>query len=98
MLSTSEGSESSTETAASGGISYDGTPLVEVEIDGTQYRIDAGKQGTALCISLRESGTWDWRFGGEARWDGSMLRAKAFERRVLVALAAALAQALENVD
>ncbi len=50
-------------------INYDSPPLVEVEIEGTDFRLDAGKQGTALCISTRPSGSWDWSFGGEARWD-----------------------------
>ncbi|HEX6277380.1 MAG TPA: hypothetical protein VFZ53_30265 [Polyangiaceae bacterium] len=81
-----------------GGVNYESTPLVELELDGIQYRIDAGKQGTALCISTRDAGTWAWSFGGEARWDGSMLRAKAFERPVLTSLATALRAALENGD
>jgi hypothetical protein len=81
-----------------GGVNYESTPLVELEVDGTQYRIDAGKQGTALCISTRGAGTWAWRFGGEARWDGSTMRSKAFERRILVSLSTALGAALENVE
>jgi len=85
-------------TVSDGGVNYESTPLVELELDGIQYRIDAGKQGTALCISTRDAGTWGWSFGCEARWDGSMLRAKAFERPVLTSLSTALRAALENSD
>ena len=79
-------------------VNYDSAPLVEVEIEGVDYRLDAGKQGTALCISTRPSGTWDWSFGGEARWDVNYLRSKAFDRRTLEQLSRAFAQALENMD
>ena len=78
-------------------VNYDSPPLVEVEIDGMDYRLDSGKQGTALSISTRPSGTWDWTYGGEARWDGD-LRCKAFERRTLAALGTAFKQALENME
>ena len=78
-------------------INYESPPLLEMEIDGVDYRVDGGKQGTALCISTRATGTWDWVFGGEARWDGD-LRSKAFERRTLGTLAKAFKQALENME
>jgi hypothetical protein len=78
-------------------VNYDSPPLVEVEIEGVDYRLDSGKQGTALCISTRPSGTWDWAFGGEARWDGD-LRSKAFERRTLGALGKAFKEALANME
>jgi hypothetical protein len=71
---------------------------VEVEIGDTEYRVDAGKQGTALCISTRAAGSWDWSFGGEARWDIRTLRSKAFARSVLEPLSAALAAALADAD
>jgi len=80
------------------GVNYDSVALVEVAIDGTDYRLDAGKQGTALCISTRASGTWDWAFGGEARWDVGSLRCKAFERRTLDQLSRAFKEALENAS
>lgn len=64
-------------------VNYDEPGLVEVELDETLYRLDAGKQGTALCISSRAPGSWRWRFHGEARWDGSTLRTKAFDRLLL---------------
>jgi hypothetical protein len=83
---------------ASGAVNYDGPPLVEVELDGTDYRIDPGKQGTALCISSRASGTWDWQFCSEARWDGSALRTKALDRRILLELSTAVSRAFENFE
>ncbi len=64
-------------------VNYDEAGLVEVELGDTQYRLDSGKQGTALCISSRAPGTWRWRFHGEARWDGRTLRTKAFDRQLL---------------
>lgn len=79
-------------------VNYDSPAIVEVAIDDTDYRMDSGKQGTALCISTRPSGSWDWSFGGEARWDVNYLRSKAFDRRTLEHLSRAFAQALENMD
>lgn len=79
-------------------VNYDSSPLVEVEIEGVDYRLDAGKQGTALCISTRAAGSWDWSFGGEARWDVGSLRCKAFERRTLDQLSRAFKEALENAS
>jgi hypothetical protein len=90
---------SSTSEAVSGGpVNYESAPLLEVEIGDTEYRVDAGKQGTALCISTRQAGSWDWSFGGEARWDVRSLRCKAFPRSVLEPLSRALANALSDAD
>jgi hypothetical protein len=88
----------SAQGASSNSVNYDSPPIVELALAGIDYRIDSGKQGTLLSISTRESGTWDWSFGGEARWDGSSLRARAFERRVLQELSSAFAQALANLE
>jgi len=77
-------------------VNYESPALVEHEIEGVDYRIDSGKQGTALCISTRPSGTWDWSFVGEAKWDVGSLRSKAFERRILQDLSQAFAKALED--
>jgi hypothetical protein len=85
-------------TPAAAPVNYDSPPIVEVEIEGTDYRVDSGKQGTALCISTRATGTWDWSFGGEARWEVSYLRSKAFDRRTLEQLSRAFKQALETMD
>ena len=86
------------EPATSQNVSYDGPPLVELTLGETDFRIDAGKQGTAVSISSRPTGSWDWTFGGEARWDGSELRSRAFERRVLTELSSAMASALESLE
>ena len=85
-------------SSATDTVNYESAPLVEVQIEGVDYRLDAGKQGTAICISTRPAGTWDWAFGGEARWDVGSLRSKAFERRTLDELARAFKVALENAD
>lgn len=94
----SETTKTSAKSDPPGSVNYDDTPLVETEHEGVDYRIDAGKQGTALCISSRPGGSWDWSSGGEARWDGSMLRSKAFERGVLVVLAGKLKEALAALE
>ncbi len=79
-------------------VNYESPAILELEFEGTDYRVDSGKQGTSLCISTRPSGTWDWAFGGEARWDVSYLRSKAFDRRTLEQLSKAFALALSNMD
>jgi len=79
-------------------VNYDSTPICEVTIDDTDYRFDTGKQGTAVSISTRLNGSWDWTFRGEARWDGSALRTKSFERKVLLPLSAAFKQALAELE
>jgi hypothetical protein len=79
------------------GVNYECSPVAEAAIDGTEYRIDAGKQGTAICVSTRAAGSWDWAFLCEARWDGSELRAKVLERGVRLQLARALSSAMQEV-
>lgn len=78
------------------GVNYDSGPVAETIIDGTEYRIDAGKQGTAICVSTRLQGTWDWSFLCEARWDGSELRSKSLERSVRTELSRALSQVVQD--
>ncbi len=78
-------------------VNYDSPALLELEIEGVDYRLDSGKQGTALCISSRASGSWGWAFVGEARWDGD-LRSKALERRTLVTLSQAFREVLRNME
>jgi hypothetical protein len=80
------------------GVNYDSGPVAETVIDGTEYRIDAGKQGTAICVSTRAAGTWDWSFVCEARWDGSELRAKALERSIRTQLSRALSQVMQDAS
>ena len=79
------------------GVNYDSSPVAETAIEGTEYRIDAGKQGTAICVSTRPSGSWDWSFLCEARWDGSELRAKTLERGVRLQLSRALSGAMQDL-
>jgi hypothetical protein len=85
-------------SSSSEAVNYESPALVEVEIEGVDYRLDAGKQGTALCISTRPAGSWDWSFGGEARWDVGSLRSKGFERSTLDQLSRAFKAALENAE
>ncbi|HKO93700.1 MAG TPA: hypothetical protein VJU61_21250 [Polyangiaceae bacterium] len=77
---------------ADGAVNYDEAALVELELDGIDYRLDSGRAGTALCISTRPTGTWGWSFRGEARWQSNVLRCKAFDRDVLTALSKALVE------
>ena len=90
----SEGSSSDGESS----VNFEEAALVELEIDGTDYRLDAGRAGTALCISTRASGSWGWTFRGEARWQAKVLRCKEFDRPVLAQLSEALAAAAEAVE
>ena len=71
-------------------INYDSEALMTVDLDGIDYRLDTGKEGTAICISQRPSGTWDWSLAGEAKWDGTLLRCKALTRSITEALGRAL--------
>jgi hypothetical protein len=83
--------------SASESVNYDSAPVAETAIDGTEYRIDAGKAGTAICVSTRSAGSWDWAFLCEARWDGSELRSKQLERGIRTQLSQALGSALQDV-
>jgi hypothetical protein len=85
-------------TSPNSQVNYDSPAVLELELDGTQFRIDSGKQGTCLCISQRAAGSWDWAFIAEAKWDGSLLRSKALDRRVLQPLSVALAKALADLE
>ncbi len=78
------------------GVNYDSVPVAETAIDDTEYRVDAGKAGTAICVSSRRVGSWDWAFVCEARWDGSELRAKQLDRHVRTQLSRALTSALQD--
>jgi hypothetical protein len=98
MLSSSSGIATNAEKTDSGAVNFEGPAIVELTIEDRDYRIDAGKQGTALCISTRPTGSWDWSAGGEARWDGSSLRSRAFGRPVLEQLSAAFAEAVAALE
>jgi hypothetical protein len=82
--------------SSQGEVNYESPAVAEMAIEGTDYRIDSGKQGTALCISTRPSGTWDWSFAAEGRWDGSSIRTKAVDRPVLLKLSDALRSAMAD--
>jgi|1185.fasta_scaffold1050886_2 hypothetical protein len=84
--------------SAEGAVNFDEAALVELELDGTDYRMDSGRAGTALCISTRPSGTWSWTFRGEARWQANVLRCKVFDRSVLTRLSQALVEVSSGSD
>jgi hypothetical protein len=79
-----------------GGVNYESNPVAETAIDGTEYRVDSGKEGTAICVSTRPAGSWDWSFVCEARWDGSELRSKVLERSVRTQLSRAISSAMQD--
>ena len=79
-------------------VNYDGSALVEIEIEGVEYRLDAGKQGTALCVSTRAEGSHDWEFLSEARWDGRDLRTRSLDRSIAQQLSHALVRAIEQLE
>jgi len=81
-----------TENQGGTSIDYDGIPIVEEQIDGTDYRIDAGR-GAAVAISARETGTWSWQAVSEGRWDGVRLRAKGLGYPIVEQLGKALKRA-----
>jgi hypothetical protein len=84
-------------SSTDGSVNYDESPVAETAIDGTEYRIDAGKQGTAICVSTRTAGSWDWSFLCEARWGGSELRTKSLERNIRTHLSGALKSAMQDL-
>jgi hypothetical protein len=91
-----EAGDVATVEAGESPVNYEEAALLELEIDGTDYRLDIGRAGTAMCISTRPSGSWSWVFRGEARWQLNTLRCKAFERDVLSRLSSALAEAAND--
>ena len=78
---------------SAGEVNYEETPIVTLEVDGIEYRIDTG-HGSAVAISQRQQGTWDWTPVTEGSWDGSRLRAKCLNHVVNTALAEALSAAM----
>ncbi len=84
-------------SSSEAGVNYDSSPVAETAIDGLDYRIDAGKQGTAICVSTRPTGSWDWAYLCEARWDGSELRSKVLERGIRHELSRALTSAMRDM-
>ena len=78
-------------------VNYDEAALAELEIDGVDYRLDAGR-GSALAISHRPSGSWQWTPVTEGLWDGVRLRAKALDHAVVSKLAEVLSAATRNTE
>ena len=79
-------------------VNYDEAAVFEVVIGDLEYRLDAGKQGTALCVSTRTPGTWDWRYVDEVRFDGTEIRSKHLEREVRAELTRAMRAALSDSE
>lgn len=79
-------------------MSYDEPGILECEIDGERYRIDSGRQGTALALSSCPDGSWDWSFVAEVQWDGHDFKCRAIAFDVRQQLSAAFKQALEDMD
>lgn len=77
------------------GLNYDEAPIVTMEVDGVEYRVDTG-HGSAVAISQRAPGAWDWAPVTEGRWDGSRLRAKCLGHEVTSALGTALSAAMRD--
>ncbi|MCH2108221.1 MAG: hypothetical protein MK135_02745 [Polyangiaceae bacterium] len=71
-------------------VNYESDPLLSHVIQEQEYRLDAGKEGTALCLSERKVGTWDWSLIGEAKWDRTTLRCKSLPRPITEELSRAL--------
>ncbi|HVU03031.1 MAG TPA: hypothetical protein VHE30_14825 [Polyangiaceae bacterium] len=85
--------DSTQDESLNGAVSYEGAPIAEVEHEGLEYRIDPGR-GSAVAISRREAGTFQWAFVMEGRWDGVQLKAKGLGYPVVSALSSALSQAM----
>lgn len=77
------------------GLNYDEAPIVAMQLDGVEYRVDTG-HGSAVAISQRLPGTWDWTPVTEGRWDGSRLRAKSLGHTIASALGEALGAAMRD--
>ncbi len=76
-------------------IDYDAPPAAELELDGTQYRLDPGFRGV-IAVSARTPGTWSWSLVAQGRWDGVRLKAKELHRDIVGALEKALRAAVEE--
>lgn len=79
------------------GVNYEEAPIVALEVDGIEYRVDTG-HGSAVAVSQRQQGSWDWLPVTEGRWDGSRLRAKCLSHQVNTALAEALSAAMSDCE
>jgi len=89
--------ENTAEKAESPTIEYDAPPVAELEVDGTQYRVDAGFRG-AIAVSGRTAGSWAWALLAEGKWDGVRFKAKALDRAIVSRLEQALRAASEPTE
>lgn len=80
----------SPELSSPGSVNYESEPVLEMQLEEVDYRLDVGMQGTAISVSQRVTGSWDWSFVGQAKWDNIMFRCKALPRPVCEALGRAL--------
>lgn len=76
-------------------IDYDSPPVAELELDGTQYRLDPGFRG-AVAVSSRATDTWSWSLVAQGKWDGVRLKAKELHRDIVAALEKALRAVAED--
>lgn len=79
-------------------ISYEEAGILEHDIGDLTYRIDSGKQDTALALSSRPVGAWDWAFVAELKWDGRDLKCKTLDFETRRELGVAFRQALEHSE
>ena len=82
---------------APGYVNYEEEALVQVEAEGTEYRVDTGL-GSVVAISKRDTGTWAWTLVTEGRWDGRRLRAKGIDHGVVELLGQAVGSAMAHRD
>jgi hypothetical protein len=76
-------------------VNYEEAPIVTLGLNGVEYRVDTG-HGSAVAISQRQQGAWDWVPMAEGRWDGSRLRTQCLTHEVNEALAEALRAAMSE--
>lgn len=77
-------------------MNYDEPGLLELVVGDTEYRLDSGKQGTAMAISSRPVDSWDWAYLCEGKWDGRAISAKALDFDTRKALADGLRLSMED--
>jgi hypothetical protein len=76
-------------------LNFDEAPIAELALAGIEYRVDLG-HGSAVAISKRNEGKWDWQPLTEGRWDGTTLRAKSLDYALRAALSEVLAKAMKD--
>lgn len=87
--------QSGTKDVSVESVNYEEPALGELQLDGVDYRLDPGR-GSAVAVSQRRSGSWDWTPVTEGRWDGSRLHAKSLDHKLVTALAGVLATAMRE--